>query len=162
MLFGCSADGGLHSAADVSRAIWPTALMSVLTLLPASLGMALQSEREQGMWFWFTFVATLKEARGLSAFSLKKMVKRPTVFWAFVFVGCWFFLCVYFILSYVILSFSQVLLCLSHYHSIIIIIHTLSCMYVSSHPLQQVELAWLFPKRSSPADQCITELLQLN
>lgn len=73
-------DGGLHVAADVSRAIWSTALMSVLTLPPASVGMVLQSELQQRVWFWFTFVATLDEVWGLSAFTLKKVRRRPTVF----------------------------------------------------------------------------------
>lgn len=128
-----SADGSPHITADVSRAIWSPAFMSVLSLSPASVGMALQSELlEYGMWFWFTFAATLEEWQGLSALTLKKMVKRPTVFWAFVLVG---FLCT-FLPGYCILSFSQALLCLSQH----------LCMYVPSHPLEQVGASMAGPK----------------
>lgn len=110
-----------------------------------------------GLHLWLLW----KSDRGFLPLTLKKMVKRPTVFWALVFVG---FLCT-FLPGYFILSFSQTLLCLSQR----------LCMYVPSHPLEQVGARTAGPKtarswcvtgscfpRGSRASRCVTEVLQLS
>lgn len=81
-----------------------------------------------GLHLWLLW----KSDRGFLPLTLKKMVKRPTVFWALVFVG---FLCT-FLPGCFILSFSQALLCLSQH----------LCMYVPSHPLEQVGACTAGPK----------------
>lgn len=139
-----SADGSPHITTDVSRAIWSPAfnagsLCHQLQLVWPCRVNFLSMKCGFGLHLWLLW----KSDRGFLPLTLKKMVKRPTVFWALVFVG---FLCT-FLPGYFILSFSQTLLCLSQR----------LCVYVPSHPLEQVGASTAGPKTAR--SWCVTVLL---